>query len=132
NAGAQLDPRLAVAALLVHLAAIDGTVTENEKTAVRAALQDYCELDEDEVRRLIHEARLQDADSIDFYRFTSILSGLPDSEKREIIRMMWRVVFADGRNHEMEDNMVWRVAELIHVSTRDRTILRKQMAKSGA
>jgi uncharacterized tellurite resistance protein B-like protein len=127
-----LDPQLAVAALLVHLAAVDGTVTESEKQSVRGALMDYCGLAEDEVRRLIHEARGQDADSVDFYRFTSILSDLPDKEKHEIIRMMWQVVFADGRNHELEDNMVWRVAELINVSARDRTVLRKQMARSDS
>ena len=39
----------------------------------------------------------------------------PGSEKLEIIRMMWQVVFADRRNHELEDNMVWRIAELIGV-----------------
>jgi uncharacterized tellurite resistance protein B-like protein len=44
--------------------------------------------------------------------------------------MMWQVVFADRKNHELEDNMVWRIAELIGVSTRDRTILRAQMAKA--
>ncbi len=43
--------------------------------------------------------------------------------------MMWQVVFADKANHELEDNMVWRIAELIHVSSRDRTILRNQMAR---
>jgi uncharacterized tellurite resistance protein B-like protein len=128
--GAALDPKLAVAALLVHLAAVDGTVTEAEKQTVRGALMDYCGLAEDEVRRLIREARQRDADSVDFYHFTAILSGLPDAEKREIVKMMWQVVFADGRNHELEDNMVWRVAELINVSSRDRTVLRKQMARS--
>jgi uncharacterized tellurite resistance protein B-like protein len=39
------------------------------------------------------------------------------------------VVFADKKNHEMEDNMVWRVAELIGVSARQRTILRNQMSR---
>ena len=128
---ARLDPKLAVAALLVHLAAVDGTVTENEKQTVRGALMDYCGLQEDEVRRLIRQAREQDAGSVDFYRFTSILSDLPDTEKREIIRMMWQVVFADKQNHELEDNMVWRIAELIGVSARQRTILRNEIAKAG-
>jgi uncharacterized tellurite resistance protein B-like protein len=44
--------------------------------------------------------------------------------------MMWQVVFADKKNDELEDNMVWRIAELIGVSARDRTVLRNQMAKS--
>jgi uncharacterized tellurite resistance protein B-like protein len=41
------------------------------------------------------------------------------------------VVFADKQNHELEDNMVWRIAELIGVSGRDRTILRNQVGKAG-
>jgi uncharacterized tellurite resistance protein B-like protein len=122
-------PQLAVAALLVHLAAVDGAISDVERDAVRGALLDYYELDEDEVDRLIAEATRRDAESVDFYRFTSAISSLPDDEKIEIVRMMWHVVFSDKKNHELEDNMVWRIAELIHVSARDRTILRNQMAR---
>ena len=100
------DPKLAVAALLVHLAAVDGAVKDEEREAVKGALTD-------------------------FYRFTSALSSLDDKERIEIVRMMWTVVFADKKNHELEDNMVWRIAELIGVSARDRTILRNQMSKKA-
>jgi uncharacterized tellurite resistance protein B-like protein len=123
------DPKLAVAALLVHLAAVDGTVSPEEKSALRGVLQDYYGLSETEVETLVAEATRHDSESVDFYRFTSAISSLPEDEKIEIIRMMWTVVFADKKNHEMEDNMVWRIAELIHVSARDRTMLRNQMAR---
>ena len=126
------DPRLAVAVLLVHLAAVDGTVGDEEKLAVRGALQDYYGLDEDAVRKLVREARRRDAEAVDFYRFTSALTPLTEKERIEIIRLMWQVVFADGKNHELEDNMVWRIAELIGVSARDRTTLRKQMSRTTA
>lgn len=126
------DPRLAVAVLLVQLAAVDGTVSEDEKLAVRAALQRHYGMDESSVRELVHEARRRDADSVDFYHFTSALSSLPETERLEIIKMMWQVVFADAENHELEDNMVWRIAELIGVSARQRTILRKKMARNNA
>lgn len=125
------DPRLAVAVLLVHLAAVDGTVGDEEKLAVRGALQDYYGLDEDIVRKLVHEARRRDAEAVDFYHFTSALAQLPEEQRIDIVRMMWQVVFADKKNHEMEDNMVWRVAELIGVSARQRTILRNQMSREA-
>ena len=127
------DPRLAVAVLLVHLAAVDGTVSDDEKRVVRGALQDFYGLDKDTVRRLIHDARRRDAESVDFYHFTQTLATLPEEQRIAIIRMMWQVVYADGQNHELEDNMVWRIAELIGASQRQRTILRSQMAhgKSG-
>jgi uncharacterized tellurite resistance protein B-like protein len=125
------EPKLAVAALLVHLSAVDGQVTDNERVAVKNALMDYSGLDETDVDRLIAEATRRDNDSVDFYRFTSAIASLDETERRDIIRMMWQVVFADGKNHELEDNMVWRIAELIGVSARDRTILRKQMSRSA-
>ena len=90
---------------------------------------DYYALDQSEVDRLIAEATRRDSEAVDFYRFTSALTPLDESERIEIIRMMWQVVYADKQNHELEDNMVWRIAELIGVSARQRTILRNQMAK---
>jgi uncharacterized tellurite resistance protein B-like protein len=44
-----IEPRLAVAALLVHLAAVDGSVSDAERDAVRGTLMDYYGLTEDEV-----------------------------------------------------------------------------------
>lgn len=123
------EPRLAVAALLVHLAAVDGQVKEEERAAVKGALMDYYELNESEVDRLMAEASRRDSEAVDFYRFTSSLASLDEKERIEIVRMMWQVVFADEKNHELEDNMVWRIAELIHVPARQRTILRNQMSR---
>lgn len=123
------DPRLAVAALLVHLASVDGQVKDEERRVIRGVLQDRYELNEAEVDRLIRQATASDAESVDLYRFTAALNGLETAEKLEIVKMMWLVVFADKQNHELEDNMVWRIAELIGVSSRDRTILRNQIGK---
>lgn len=121
------DPKLAVAALLVHLAAVDGTMQDAERKAIRGALMDHYDLDESAVDRLIREATREDADAVDLFKFTNGLTRLEMDDRIEIIRMMWMVVFADSKNHELEDNMVWRVAELIGVSSRDRTILRNQV-----
>lgn len=126
------DPKLSVAALLVHLAAVDGSVQEEERAIVRGALQDFYGLSETEVDGLIVEATRRDADAVDFYQFTSNLAALSNDERLSIVRMMWQVVFADKVVHELEDNMVWRIAELIGVSARDRTVLRNQMARGQA
>jgi uncharacterized tellurite resistance protein B-like protein len=125
------DPKLAVAALLVHLAAVDGQMKTEEREAIKGALMDHYGLDEPNVEKLVREAARQDAEAVDFYKFTSGLTRLEMEDRVEIIRLMWTVVFADAKNHELEDNMVWRIAELIGVSSRDRTILRNQIARKG-
>ncbi len=127
NDTAPPDTKLSVTALLVHLAAIDGVVTETERKTIASVLKERFGLDGDDVKRLVAEATRRDAESVDFYQFTSALSRLPETERLAIIREMWQVVFADGFNHELEDNMVWRVAELIGISTRQRTLLRKEI-----
>ena len=123
------DPKLSVAALLVHLASVDGQMKAEERQAIQTALVEHYALDDASVERLIKQAALRDAEAVDFYKFTSTLSALEMDARIEIIAMMWSVVFADNKNHELEDNMVWRVAELIGVSSRDRTILRNRIAK---
>lgn len=125
------EPELAVAAILVHLAAVDGQARPEEFKMISGILRDHYGLSEGEVRKLIAEAKQQDREAVDFYKFTSGLTKLAPEEKLAIIRMMWQVVFADDTNHELEDNMVWRVAELIGVSTRDRTTLRAQTKRAG-
>jgi uncharacterized tellurite resistance protein B-like protein len=119
--------RLAVAALLVHLSAVDGVVTKEERETISGILQDHFELSEEEVEKLTAEATRRDHEAVDLYQFTSALTKLEEKDRIGIIRLMWQVVFADSENHELEDNTVWRIAELIGVSARDRTILRNQM-----
>ncbi|VAW19111.1 hypothetical protein MNBD_ALPHA12-727 [hydrothermal vent metagenome] len=127
NANLAIDPKLAVAALLIHLTNIDGKVTPEENAAVATALKDHFELSEAQIAQLLEIARQKDADAVDFYRFTAIITRLDMEQRLKIIAMMWSVVYADDENHELEDNMVWRVAELIGVSARDRTTLRAKM-----
>jgi uncharacterized tellurite resistance protein B-like protein len=41
---------------------------------------------------------------------------------------MWELVYADGNVTEFEDNVVWRAADLLGVSSRDRVELKHQVA----
>jgi uncharacterized tellurite resistance protein B-like protein len=42
--------------------------------------------------------------------------------------MMWEVVYFDGRATEFEDNVMWRVSDLLNVSARDRISLRRRVS----
>lgn len=124
----QDDPKVAVAALLVHLVRIDGVTTEDETRAIRNALAEHFRLGNEEVDTLLDAARARDDDAVDLYGFTSVLKAhLPEDERIAVIAMLWQAVYADGEVHEFEDNFVWRVAELLGVSARDRVLLRQKV-----
>jgi uncharacterized tellurite resistance protein B-like protein len=125
------ETQLATAALLFHAIAIDGTITEDEMAHLKPLLSEHFQLSEPEFNRLLTMAQQREREAIDIYRFTSVLRDrLSLEEKREIITMMWRVVYADGELGALEDNLVWRTAELLAVPARDRMEL-KQMVRAG-
>jgi uncharacterized tellurite resistance protein B-like protein len=122
------DPRVATAALAVHAIAVDGTVGDEERQKLRSVLKDHFGLGEDETSELIAEAQRRDLEAIDLYAFTSVIKrALDEDGRRGVIEMLWELVYADGEVHEFEDNFIWRVAELLSVSTRERIALKKRV-----
>ena len=120
------DYRLSAAALLVHAAAIDGHFDNDERRALKSILQTRYGLSDSEARQLLTDARAREQEAVDLYRFTSVLCRELDQDGRKrIVEMLWEVAYADGEVHEFESNLVWRAAELLGVSTRDRVELRK-------
>ena len=70
-----------------------------------------------------------DREAVDFYYFTSVLKrALDDDGCRKIVEMLWDIAFADGLVDEFEENTIWRIAELLGVSARDRVLLRQRVA----
>ena len=120
--------RQAAGALLITAGGIDGRFDTEEKRKVKALLQRRFDLEPDEVRELFEDSVDRERDAVDLYRFTSVLCRELDQDGRKrVVEMLWEVVLADGQVDEFESNLVWRVAELIGVSTRDRVTLRKQV-----
>jgi uncharacterized tellurite resistance protein B-like protein len=121
--------QLAAAALLVQAPVVDGRVHPEERRKVRALLQSRFDLDGEVMRQVLGEAEAWEQESVDLYSFTSVLTRELDQDGRKrIIEMLWEVVMADGVVHEFESNLVWRAAELLGISTRDRVQLRQQVA----
>ena len=129
----QNDYRLAAAALLIHAATIDGKESGAEHDKLRAVLKARFALDDAATDELIDAATLAENEAVDLYRFTSLINRTLDEKGRlGIVEMMWEVVFVDGRVNEFEDNLMWRAADLLGVSSRDRIALRRRVAGEQA
>jgi uncharacterized tellurite resistance protein B-like protein len=127
------DYRLAAAALLIHASAIDGNMTAVERDRLRAVLKSRFALDDAATDELIDVGTRADNEAVDLYHFTSLINRTLDEPGRlGIVEMMWQIVFADGRVNEFEDNLMWRTADLLGVSQRDRIALRQRVAGEKA
>ena len=122
------DYRLAAVALLVHAATIDGEMSPRERDKLHTVVKRRFALDEAATDELIDKATLAEHDAVDLYHFTSLLNRALDEEGRaRVVEMMWEIVYADGQRDELEDNLIWRAADLLGVSQRERIALRRRI-----
>ena len=123
------DFRVAYAALLVHAAAVDGEVTGAERRKLIALLKQRFDLSDEAAEHLVEQATAADARAVDLYHFTRLLNETLDERGRlRMIETMWNVAFADGAASGYEDNLIWRVSDLLGVSARERIALRQEVA----
>jgi uncharacterized tellurite resistance protein B-like protein len=123
------DYRLAAAALLVHTAAIDGNVSELERVKLHAVIKRQFGLDEATTDELVAEATEAEHDAIDLYHFTSLINrSLDEDGRRRVVEMMWEIIYADGHVTEFESNLIWRAADLLGISSRERIELGRRVA----
>lgn len=122
------DPRVAAAALMVHIIDADGVRDEAERKRLRDLLADAYGLSGDELDQVVSAGEEAEREAVDLFAFTSVLNrSLDEAKKIDLIALLWEIVYADGEMHELEDNIVWRVSELIGVSPRDRMLMRQRV-----
>ncbi len=125
------DYRLAATALLIHVISLDGEPSELEKRKLHSLLEYRFELDPGSADRLIAEATRVEGDAVDLYHFTSLINrSVNDATKARIIEMMWELVYADGHISEFEENVVWRAADLLGISSQERIALRQRVTNT--
>ena len=123
------DYRLAAAALLVHAVMIDGSMSDVERDKLHAVIKRRFGLDEAATDELVLEATEAEHEAVDLYHFTSLINrSLDEDGRRRVVEMMWEMVYSDGRVTELEDNLLWRAADLLGISSRDRIELRHRVA----
>ena len=111
--------RLAATALLIHVISLDGEPSEAEKQKLHSLIESRFRLDPGMADQLIKSATLVEGEAVDLYHFTSvIMRSVNETGRLRIVEMMWELVYADGQVSEFEDNVVWRAADLLGVSSR--------------
>jgi uncharacterized tellurite resistance protein B-like protein len=121
--------RLAATALLIHVISLDGKPSDVESRKLHGLIESRFGLDPGTADRLIASATLVEGEAVDLYHFTSVIMRSVNEEGRlRIVEMMWELVFADGQASEFEDNVVWRAADLLGISSRDRIELKHRIA----
>ncbi len=120
--------RLAAAALMVEAAGLDDRFDAAERVRITGLVRGRFGLTEAEAEALLAAAERAADEASQLYRFTRVIKDrFAHDERIEMIEMLWDVVYADGNLHDLEANLLRRIAGLIYVSDRDSGNARKRV-----
>ena len=108
--------QLATAALAIETIRADRSVTEDERQTLFDVLANFLELTAAETAELIGLAEKEADEGVSLYQFTNLIDNhYPIEQKIEIVELLWRISYADGRKDDHEEHLVRKVAHLLHV-----------------
>lgn len=111
------DEPVAVTALLLEAAEADHEYDPVERHLVSDLLRERFGLSESEVAELIRTTDEARAGSPDLWPFThAIANAYGPEEKLQLLEMVWRVVFADGRLDPYEEQLTRRLHGMLRVN----------------
>jgi uncharacterized tellurite resistance protein B-like protein len=121
--------KLATAALLIRVATADRDMSERKRGGVHAILRSGFALDDAAAAQLVQDGSVAERKAIDLYQFTrQIKDAFDEAGRRRVVQMMWDTAYLEGGLNGFEANVIWRAADLLGVSTRQRVELRQQAA----
>lgn len=111
----QKDPlRLATAAVLLEIAYADGQFTPAEDGDVVGYLKQAFDLSDEEAAELVAEAAELRNRTIDHFSLTNyIRKNAALNQRVDIVKTMWRIVYADRKLTDYENYLVRKLADLL-------------------
>ena len=111
----QDDMKLATAVLLYRVIHVDGRERSEEVSCYRHILTDHLQVSEDELElfQSVVEGQSLESDGLD--PFIKTIRRMPMKEKQQILEMMQDISISDREYHEVELNLLGKVAKLIGI-----------------
>lgn len=112
--------KIATCALLIEVGNADDEFSKVEKEAIINIMRENFALSETEVAELIELANQQIEESISLYEFTDIINkNFSREEKLEVVKNIWRLIFADGKLDQYEEYFIRKISRNLNLYHQD-------------
>jgi uncharacterized tellurite resistance protein B-like protein len=102
---------------MIDVARADHVFEEREFERVLQLVESHFELTPEDAAELVNIANDKAEELTSAYEFTSLLhQHLSADEEARVVRMLWKIAYADGRLDKYEDSLVLKISDLLHVS----------------
>lgn len=116
----EISVEMACTVLLCEVMRADGHFDNQEQSKLSQIIAKQFSLPAMEVTELIHQAMALCEDATDFHQFTSTINRhYQITEKIHIISLLWQLAIADGEIASIEEHIIRKVADLLHLRHRE-------------
>ena len=114
------DRTIAVCALLVEMARIDGEFSSDERQRIITIMRERYGVRDEDIQLVIEEAEREAHQATSYWQLTRVINANYDSdEKIAIVKLLWDVIHTDGTVEKHEEYLVRKLASLLNVSHAD-------------
>jgi len=111
--------QVATAAVFIEMAKADGAFTVEERKSVVNGLKNQFKIDDEYVEELLALSEQKVSESIGIYEFSDVINhNFSDEDKFELLKNLWRLIYADERLDGYEDRLMKIVAGMLMMEHR--------------
>lgn len=112
--------QIATCALFLEVANSDDDFSVEEKEFIESTMKEKFALDDKTVSELIDLSLKQTEKSVSLYEFTEIINQIFEQDSKfEILKNLWRLVFADGTLDKYEEYFIRKISGNLHMEHSD-------------
>lgn len=111
---------LSICIFLIEVSKSDDEYDDLEKSKIIDLLKKEFSLNDDQIKLVITLADQKNNEMISLHDFTEIVNNeCSYSEKKDLIKMLWDVAYADGRIDKYEDYTIRKISDLLYIKHSD-------------
>ncbi|AFN75336.1 protein containing DUF1332 [Melioribacter roseus P3M-2] len=112
--------QLATASVFLEIAKSDNKFTNEERQTLINSIKSLFDLNDEETHELLDIAEDAILQSVSIYEFTDVINKyFNNEEKYDLVKQIWRLVFADKVLNRYEDHLVRLITNNLKLSHRD-------------
>lgn len=126
------DLHIVTAALMIQVSTTHEGFSDVEKAKTLQCIEEHFKLSEQEAYDVLTRAIEYNDEATDLYSFTRVIMKQLDQDgQQDIIRLLYRVAFADDDLDHFEEHIISRISGLLGVDVRDRVRIKQEVRAGG-
>ena len=119
-----------ITALLIHAARIDQDFSAEEERIIEKTLSQIG-VKKENIKEVVKEGKKIESDSNQILEFTKQVKKMRESDKLEIIKSLWKIIYSNNEADVYETGLMRRLAGLLYIDSKTMGDIKEAIKKEN-